>query len=164
MVCFSARDERSSEEEASDEGETPTGGQHLQCHGHLEQRDPASLGHHVRLRTSVLSKPEWTCCYSSVCLFVQEGNETGQRAVVAGTSSWCQRTCVESCNRQRAQHHTRYKHTDTTERSRLWEDIQFYSSLLISGRGSIPGCVRKCILCKTVAKSFVWVPSLRLLL
>lgn len=66
VFFFCVRDERSSEEEASDEGETSTGGQHLQCHGHLEQRDPASLGHHVRPRTSVLSKPARVCFCSSV--------------------------------------------------------------------------------------------------
>ena len=49
-LCLSPlRGEGSSEEEASDEGETQTGGHHLQRHGHLEHRDPAALGHHVRL-------------------------------------------------------------------------------------------------------------------
>lgn len=53
-LCLSPlRGEGSSEEEASDEGETQTGGHHLQRHGHLEHRDPAALGHHVRLHVCV---------------------------------------------------------------------------------------------------------------
>lgn len=54
--CVSFRAERSPEEEASDEGETPAGGQHLQRHGHLEHRDPASLGLHVRLHRCVCAR------------------------------------------------------------------------------------------------------------
>lgn len=49
LVPLHDRAERSPEEEAADEGEASTGGQHFQRHGHLEQRDPSVLGHHVRL-------------------------------------------------------------------------------------------------------------------
>lgn len=106
--CVSFRAERSPEEEASDEGETPAGGQHLQRHGHLEHRDPASLGLHVRLHRCV-------CVCARVLVFiyivcVQEGNEAGQRAVVAGPSPQRQRKSLEPRYRQRAEHHTRYKH------------------------------------------------------
>lgn len=48
----SIRDERSSEEEASDEGAPQTGGQHLQRHGGVEHRDPAALGQHVSAKAS----------------------------------------------------------------------------------------------------------------
>lgn len=65
---LSLRDEGGPEEEAPDEGETQTGGQHLQRHGHLEQRDPAALGHHVRLCSSVCVVYTAQCVF--VCVFV----------------------------------------------------------------------------------------------
>lgn len=41
---------------------------------------------------------------------VQEGNEAGQRAVVAGPPPQRQRKSLEPRYRQRAEHHSRYKH------------------------------------------------------
>lgn len=74
--CVSFRAERSPEEEASDEGETPAGGQHLQRHGHLEHRDPASLGLHVRLHRCVCVRARaGACVYLMHC--VCAGRERG---------------------------------------------------------------------------------------
>lgn len=71
------RDERSSEEEASDEGATPTWGQHLQRHGDLEHRDIASLGCHVCLQSPRCPITIAACVFIFVCGFVCVGRERG---------------------------------------------------------------------------------------
>lgn len=133
-LLLSVRDERSSEEEASDEGEAPTGGHYLQRHGRLEQRDPATLGHHVRPRGSgnvcgerSFKFPPHVLCSLSCS---QEGNEAGQGSLVAGTSSQRQRKGVEPRHRQRAQHNARYSETPSSFDSCLnWLVVSSFNPL-----------------------------------